>query len=41
MTIILGKFENKPKSSSHWPIVFGNDFHWSKFEAHLHDIFFS
>ena len=34
-TIILGKFVSKPKSNSHWLIVFG------KFKAHSHDIFFS
>ena len=33
-TMILGKFVNKPKSKSHWPIVFG------KYHVHMTYSFF-
>ena len=37
--IIIGKFLNKPTSNSHWLIVLGNVYNWSKSKAHSH-IFF-
>ena len=40
-TIVLGKFVNNPESNSHWLLLFGKCFHWSKFKARSHDIFFS
>ena len=40
-TIIRGKFVSKPKSNSHWLIFLENFFHWSKFKAHSHNVFFS
>ena len=40
-TIILGKFENNPKSNSNWLIFFENVLYWSKFKARSHDVLFS
>ena len=40
-TITLGKFVSKPKSNSLGLYFLENVFHWSKFKARSHDVFFS